>query len=563
MAEARNRTEKSEYEKQRDAFHQVSHRHVLKLEADLPEQRKRELFDLADRIRILKNDISCEFNKRLEQLYRTKAYRKLLKQYKAATEADDEKQKDALGKKMASLQKKYGVSKVQCAQYAKEKNHYNIPSIFALSASDDVWSGVQKILYSNGEKLSMKKKGQLSSIKAKQSNRGIPISVRDGRLYFSMDKEELPYKYKPNDTFILEEMAAVVHYLENADTIDHRAVEKWVQTGVITDTFRPCFASLVCEEIRGRLRVFIHITIEGDPLPKKKKNGSPRHVKRSDGIVAYDLGPQSIAVVSDEEDFINNIGQRNPKMDTIPKSEKRKAQLTKKLERSQKAMNPDNYNEDGTVKRGRRKWKHSKQYCQTKKQLKNLEQKDRLSREYANREMANRIWELGEICITEKNEAKKLQKRVKDPRITDKELIITKKDGSKRTVLKKQKAKRFGKSIKKRAPGQLNALLKQKFKDHYYEVPRDYCASQYDHTCGKKVRKSLSDRLYELSDGSIVQRDLYSAFLMYCIHMGTMSVNQKICLDEFKKHQIRMLDEIDRIWCLPYEIMNSGIKPAA
>ena len=36
-------------------------------------------------------------------------------------------------------------------------------------------------------------------------------------------------------------------------------------------TFRPCYVTIVPREIRGRLRVFLHITVEGDFLEKKRE----------------------------------------------------------------------------------------------------------------------------------------------------------------------------------------------------------------------------------------------------------------------------------------------------
>ncbi len=41
--------------------------------------------------------------------------------------------------------------------------------------------------------------------------------------------------------------------------------------GIISDTFRPCFASLVCKKIRGRLRVYVHITVEGKSNLKEEE----------------------------------------------------------------------------------------------------------------------------------------------------------------------------------------------------------------------------------------------------------------------------------------------------
>ena len=129
----------------------------------------------------------------------------------------------------------------------------------------------------------------------------------------------------------------------------------------ILDTYRPCYASLKCEEIRGRLRVFIHLTIEGKAKRKFNKDGSPRH-KYGRGVVGCDIGTQTVAYTSAKECGLRNLAERG---EAITGSERKERILLRKLDRSRRAMNPDNYNEDGTVKNGPKKWKCSKNYSRT------------------------------------------------------------------------------------------------------------------------------------------------------------------------------------------------------
>ena len=66
--------------------------------------------------------------------------------------------------------------------------------------------------------------------------------------------------------------------MNNPKANDRYAITAMKTTGKIVDTFRPCYASLVCKEIRGKLRVFIHITIEGKAHQQFKADGvTPRH----------------------------------------------------------------------------------------------------------------------------------------------------------------------------------------------------------------------------------------------------------------------------------------------
>ena len=67
------------------------------------------------------------------------------------------------------------------------------------------------------------------------------------------------------------------------------------------------------------------------------------------------------------------------------------------------------------------------------------------------------------------------------------------------------------------------------------EFPNNYRASQYDHTADDYVRKKLSDRLYKLLDGTKVQRDCYSSFLIYCYDYRTQDIDKERCVTEFEK----------------------------
>ena len=98
--------------------------------------------------------------------------------------------------------------------------------------------------------------------------------------------------------------------------------------------------------------------------------------------------------------------------------------------------------------------------------------------------------------------------------------------------------KRFGKSIKNRCPSGFQATVEQKFKVSggiYIEVSNDYRASQYDHTVDDYIKKKLSDRMYKLQDGTEVQRDWYSSFLLYCYDYRTKNIDKNKCISEFDK----------------------------
>ncbi len=125
--------------------------------------------------------------------------------------------------------------------------------------------------------------------------------------------------------------------------------------------------------------------------------------------------------------------------------------------------------------------------------------------------------------------------------------------------------KRFGKSIKNRCPSGFQAAVEQKFKVSggiYIEVSNDYRASQYDHTVDDYIKKKLSDRMYKLQDGTEVQRDWYSSFLLYCYDYRTKNIDKNKCISEFDKCYSKEKALIEWIKVNEIKVLNSGIKIA-
>lgn len=109
------------------------------------------------------------------------------------------------------------------------------------------------------------------------------------------------------------------------------------------------------------------------------------------------------------------------------------------MDRSRRATNPQNYNKDGTIKKGRKIWKYSNHYKRLKAKHAELCRINERNRQLAINEDANYLRSLGDVLITEPKNASKLMKRAKET--------------TKNNKGKFNKKKRFGKSIKNRCPG--------------------------------------------------------------------------------------------------------------
>ena len=529
------------YKNPLNSFHKYSNRHVLVLEAIMPEQNKYKLFHNAELIRKASNELTGEMNKRYEQLMRTKKYRALKKLYDKYARAKDTEKLEDIKAQMAKMEKEYNVTWEYCRKtMIPIREKYGIDAVFGLTAAEDVWAGVKKCLYGNGEKLHFKSKDELPSIRAKQINRGIILkSDKNGGIFFTFNKMMIPVKIE--DRFQRDEVTAILNYMANAEQLDKEAVESFLETGYLLNTYRPCYATIVCQKIRNKHHVYIHLTIEGKPFPKYNKDGTPRH-PLGYGIVGCDIGTQSIAYTSNTEVGLKNLAERG---NSIDRNERQEKLINRKLDRSRRANNPDNYNEDGTVKKGKKTWKKSKRYKKTLKRYRNKCRKSSINRHLAIDEELNHLRSLGDTFVTEPKNAAKLAKKAKK--------TTKNKNG------KINRKKRYGKSIKNRCPGYFQAQAEKKFK-YYVEVDNDYRASQYDHTADDYIKKKLSQRLYALTDGTIVQRDWYSSFLLYCCDILTGKLDKNKCRKLFDDKYALEIALIEFLKANNIKIKNSGIR---
>lgn len=132
--------------------------------------------------------------------------------------------------------------------------------------------------------------------------------------------------------------------------------------------------------------------------------------------------------------------------------------------------------------------------------------------------LVNRLVSQASIIKIEELNVKSLQKRSRDIRINPK----TNQPFSK---------KRFGKAIFRAAPGAFRVALETRASqlgvDFEIISPKNVKPSQYNHITQTFEKKSLSTRIYDLSDEyKDVQRDLYSAFLIGYIENGRYQQKQ-------------------------------------
>ena len=252
------------------------------------------------------------------------------------------------------------------------------------------------------------------------------------------------------------------------------------------------YVQIIRKTIRGKKVYILQIVCQGIPLSK---------VTKGNGVVGIDPGISTVAFASSKEVAL---------VDLVPKDITKKERLLKRLdqaiERSRRVNNPECYNENGVIKRGVRFKRPSKRQMRLRNRRRTTYRSLSEERMKLQGQLVNRLASQASSIKIEDLNVKGLQKRSRDIRINPK----TNRPFSR---------KRFGKAIFRAAPSAFRTALEKRALqlgiDFEVISPKAVKPSQYNHVTKTFEKKSLSTRIYDLSDEyPNVQRDLYSAFLI-------------------------------------------------
>ena len=364
----------------------------------------------------------------------------------------------AVKKELSDIRNQYGLSEYGLHKYVKfQQKRYSadIDSLTAQKIASHVWQAVEDILFDSGKQIHFQKRKDFGSLEGKNNQSG--IRFRDGRLHWN--GLVIQPKLSKKDRYAREALRSRVKYCR---------------------IFRKI--------IGNREQFYLQLILEGTP-PDKHPMGC--------GRCGIDIGPSTAATVSETDCSLKVLA---PEAESI---EREQRVLLRKMDRSRRAMNPENYNPDGTVRKGPKRWKKSNVYKETERRYQNLCRKRADIVKQSHEQEANRLLAQADQVYVESMNFQGLAKRAKE----------TKRDESGRC---KKKA-RFGKSIGNRAPSKFLTILEQKLKTHGGCLHRietvSFKASQYNHLTDTCQKKSLSER-WALIRNDMIQRDLYSAFLL-------------------------------------------------
>lgn len=530
---------------------------ILEVEIEMFGHHQKVIDESNEHARIIRNTILDAVYKRYKQMNRTKKYKKVYSLYiellKKINNTDDKekvkeikKQKDFYSEQLQEFQLEFGVTFDYVRKEAEElqKRFPKAQAVIALKMAERVWLSMERILYGDAEKPRFIGKGFFPSLEGKQNERCIMLKQnKDKNFFVSYCGEKMYLKIRKNDLFVEETLSHIASYFQNSVSIDTKNIENFNNGKPLQSTYRVKYNRIIRKEVRGKYRYFVQIVVEGEPVAKRKKDGSFRH-SYGVGRIGGDIGTQSLAIVSNNVAELKNLAER-----TQRSRERQIFLLQRKQDRSRRSTNPDCFDEKGRcIKKIEDK---SNRYIKNQKKLRNLQRIDAENRKYAHNEEANHLRSLGDECIIETMCFKSFQKRAKETSVNQKTGRINRK-------------KRFGKSILNRSPGYFVAQLKYRFGLSGGKVNEvntwTFKASQYDHMLDDSNKKQLSQRWHVFENGVKVQRDLYSAFLLYCSDSSFTKPNKQLCDSHF--HDFNLLHEncIEQIKKERRNIRNSGIK---
>lgn len=528
---------------------------VLTLPMDIGLNEQDFLYKEFKKCGIIYNQLVSVTTKMWHQLRKTRKYRELMAAIaKAVLDSDEQK---ALYKQREKVLKEYRFSEDAfhklVVPYAK---HYAINSHVAQVVATAVWTAWFSFFFDKGIEVHYKKLDDVSSISGKNNATGIVLrpailtasSITSAKRKAQNAIEQRYYKAygqsdpKDDKKVILSdavipqmkaEIAAAIAKVkpsvgEGSLRIVYGKHEFPVvvrnpstQTGRYQQEALKCgvkYCRITRKWVRNKWKYYAQLVLEGYPPVKCDSNGVMKHPVNQ-GRVGLDIGTQTLAISGSD---ICDLRVLAPSARAQAKSLVNEIARTQQaMDRSRRATNPKYYNPNGTIKRLRRQhghkqkrdWKYSKHYYRLHAKLRDLNRRMADIRKMEHNALANELLSHGNEFVVEDMNYKALQKRSKETKVNAK-------TGRAHTK------KRFGKSLSRCAPAMFITILTNKairYGGHVIKVSTfETKASQFDHTDESYTKKKLSERMAHLSSGEVVQRDLYSAFLLEHINTETL-----------------------------------------
>lgn len=346
------------------------------------------------------------------------------------------------------------------------KSHLDAQTIQKIATR--AFKALERMAFGKAKKVRFKQKGQFASLEGKTNKQGIRWTGNS----IEWSKLKLP-GIIINDPVLLHGLSSKIKYVRLVRRILNQKTY-W-------------YAQLVCE---------------GKPYQKLKN-------LIGDGNVGIDLGVSTVAIVGDKKTIWTPFAVE------LTSKQKKIRKLQRKMDRQRRANNPNNFNPNGTIRKGSKLWNNSNRYKKIVAKKREIERKQAAHRKSSHGKLVNQTLKLGKHIKTEKVSVKAWQKN-------------------------------WGKSIGFKSPSNFHFRLKRKAENAGGTVlmfSTRYTALSQTCLCGNKQKKSLSQRVHHCSIcGLKMQRDILSAYLSRYVDPKTETLSIQLARNGWLGMEESLLD---------------------
>lgn len=444
----------------------------------------------------LRNSLAGNARHRFFRLMQDADYRALKAELKTLPAGGRDPRRGEVTCRLAAVRKAYGlgsfyqfarcVAPIRKAYFRKKA----VTSHIAQTIAEDVWRGVEAVLFSNGRMLSRRDEHSFTTLRGKSNAATLRIDPAAMRLM--VGDMALRVRAK-DDEYMREDLARMRASFES-----ERAGR-----GAITGCIRYCTLQRRLVNDHGTVKWGYRLLVTCDGPAPRRKACEPLP-GRDSRTLAVDPSMAMMACADDSGacGFVFLDGKDPVAEQTVRKTSAR-------LDQSRRASNPERYDDRGrfikdsvNAKTGGKEINRSAHYKDLYMMRKLMLQKRSDNLRGRRGAICNALVRSYGTIKTEGMQYVALSARAKDVRFVKGGRIASK--------------SRFGSTIRRFAPASFLAELRRKAEASgttFEEInPWTLKASQYDPTGDMYVKHKLSERVFGLADGTAVQRDLMAAF---------------------------------------------------
>lgn len=345
----------------------------------------------------------------------------------------------AAGKRRTELLREYGLSEFtfvtdanNCAKHFSE----NMSSVASsLSIGKVMWRAFDTMLFGKGDIVHFKKVGTINSV------------ATDGKSFLRIVDASNKTVMKRKD----ENTLFVLYGLKG-----HKVLKMPIKFSLKNEYELEMLAMpikqvrLLRRKEKGVFKYYVQLCLDGEPAIKfNKETGELKHPIK-DGKVGVYITTKNVTVATPERIINYSLSEG------CPNYSDRITELQRYMDNSRRASNPENFNDDGTIKKGimvngerqRLKWTFSNRYKKAKDEVAELKRLEKVHRELHHQKLANEILALGNDLRINEYSFKMAMKRSEKDELKENGTPASKKRG--------------GKNIGENAPSMLISMIERK-----------------------------------------------------------------------------------------------------